>query len=183
MVSSEKTDESPRRRRHLWLVGMMGSGKSSVGLPLAERLGMKFIDTDAGIERDHTASIADLFATHGEPWFRLEEERAVAAIAADPEPAVVATGGGVVLSEMNREAMKATGVVVWLFADLATVIGRVGMGEDRPLIGRANPVASMDHLMVERHDVYLRAADARVSTIDRDVADVVAEVEALWRSS
>lgn len=180
MASPGYHDEG-REHRHLWLIGMMGSGKSSVGRPLSARLGMRFVDTDAGIERDHAASIAELFATHGEPWFRLEEERAVAALAAEPDPAVVATGGGVVLSSASREVMRATGLVVWLFADLATVIGRVGMGEDRPLIGRANPVASMDHLMVDRYDVYSSVADAQISTIDRDVTDVVDEVEAMWQ--
>lgn len=169
-------------RRHLWLVGMMGSGKSSIGAPLAHRLGMDFVDTDAMIRDRFELTIAEIFEQHGEPWFRLEESRIVAELAGDSGPAVVATGGGVVLDASNREQMSATGLVVWLYADLATLIGRVGMAEDRPLIGRANPVASMDQLLVQRYDVYAEAADARVSTIERPVEEVVDEVEQLWHS-
>ena len=168
--------------QHLWLIGMMGSGKSSVGQPLADRLGMSFVDTDARIEHEIGMTISEIFTEHGEPWFRTEEERVLAAIAAGDQAAVVATGGGVVLSDANRTAMLESGLVVWLYADLATLIGRVGMAEDRPLIGRANPVASMDKLLTDRYDRYAGAANGRVSTIDRVIGDVIDEVEALWQS-
>lgn len=161
---------------------MMGSGKSSVGEALADRLGMAFMDTDARIVAEHDMTISEIFANEGEPWFRDEEERILGDVAADGAPTVVATGGGVVLSESNRDTMADTGMVIWLFADLATIIGRVGMAEDRPLIGRANPVASMDQLLTQRYEIYAAAADGRVSTIDRDIADVIDEVEAMWRS-
>lgn len=161
---------------------MMGSGKSSVGAPLADRLGMTYVDTDARIVARHDMTISEIFTREGEPWFRTEEERLIAEVAEDATPAVVATGGGVILSDISRETMHASGLVVWLFADLATIIGRVGMAEDRPLIGRANPVASMDQLMTARYELYSDAADGRVSTIDRDIADVIDEVESLWQS-
>ena len=167
---------------HLWLIGMMGSGKSSVGQPLADRLGMVFVDTDARIEDETGMTISGIFAEHGEPWFRREEERVLGAIASGDTASVVATGGGVVLSEANRQAMHDSGTVVWLYADLATLIGRVGMAEDRPLIGRANPVASMEKLMTDRYDLYAGAADGRVSTIDRELDGVIDEVDALWQS-
>lgn len=168
--------------RHLWLIGMMGSGKSSIGAPLAERLDMGFVDTDAALEIQTGMAISAIFSEHGEPWFREEESRMLTRLAEGDEPHVVATGGGVVLGAANRAAMRNSGLVIWLFADLATLIGRVGLAEGRPLIGRANPVASMDQLLVERYDMYADAADAQVSTIDREIADVMAEVEQLWQS-
>jgi len=161
---------------------MMGSGKSSIGTTLAKRLDLRFADTDALVEQATGMTISAIFDERGEPWFREEEERIVTELATSGDPAVVATGGGVVLSERNRDAMRGSGMVIWLFADLATLIGRVGMAEDRPLIGRANPVASMDHLMVERYDLYSGVAERHVSTIEREIGDVVAEVEELWQS-
>ncbi|MGH9000821.1 MAG: shikimate kinase, partial [Acidimicrobiia bacterium] len=104
---------------HLVLVGMMGSGKSSVGRRLARRLGRSFVDTDQLVEARRGLPIAEIFAADGEAAFRALESSAVAeALGASP-PAVVAFGGGAILDPANRERARAGAVVVWLWADPA----------------------------------------------------------------
>jgi shikimate kinase len=106
----------------LLLVGMMGAGKSTVARLAAARLGWAWVDTDTEVARTAGASIPDLFARHGEPAFRLEESRVLADVLRGDGPLVVSVGGGAVLDEANRAAMRAAGTVVWLRARPETLI-------------------------------------------------------------
>jgi shikimate kinase len=116
----------------VWLVGMMGAGKSSVGPALAARLGVPFLDTDAQIEARAGASVAELFAREGEAGFRARELEAVEACAG--RPAIVALGGGALTRAEVRRHVARQGRVVYLRARPETLAERVGAAEERPLL-------------------------------------------------
>ena len=123
----------------VFLTGFMGAGKTAVGLPLARRLCATFVDLDREIEKEAGARVPEIFARSGEAEFRRLEASALRATA-HHEDAVVATGGGVVESEENREWMRAHGMRVWLKPDFEALLRRVGTGEGRPLF--QNPKAA-----------------------------------------
>src|SRR5947209_17099024 len=128
--------------RSLVLVGMMGSGKTTVGRRLALRLGLPFVDVDQEIVEAAGMPIADIFARHGEAHFRDGERRVVARLLAGG-PRVVATGGGAFMNEATRARMAENSISVWLKADLETLMRRVRRRLTRPLLQTADPVATM----------------------------------------
>ncbi len=134
----------------VYLVGMPGSGKSTVGPELARRLGVSFVELDAEIERAAGSSVREIFADEGEPRFR-ELEAAALVEVAGRDPAVVSCGGGVVLEPANRVTLRATGEVVFLSVALETLRERVPPATDRPLI-RAE--GDLERLFVEREPLY-----------------------------
>jgi 3-dehydroquinate synthase len=119
-------------RATIWLVGLMGAGKSAVGRRLAERLGLPFADSDADVERAAGASITELFAREGEAGFRIRERAAIDAVAG--RAAVVALGGGAIAEPGAAARLAGTGTVIWLRARPATLAARIASGEDRPLL-------------------------------------------------
>jgi shikimate kinase len=137
-------------RRSVVLVGMMGAGKSSVGRRLAARLGMPFVDADTEIEKAAGMRIPDIFATRGEPEFRLGEARVIARLL-DDGPQVLATGGGAVMNAGTRDLIREKGVSVWLKADLDVLLRRTKRRGDRPLADR------LKDLLPEREPVYAQA--------------------------
>jgi shikimate kinase len=168
----------------LVLVGPPTSGKTTVGTALAELLGLPFRDTDADVELLTGQTVADVFVDHGEPHFRLLEERAVARALAEHE-GVLAVGGGAVMSPASRELLGAYrrdgGLVVWLDVDLASAATRAGFNRERPLL-LGNPRATMRVLLAERGPLYAEVATHTVPTGGREPDDVIAEVAALVRS-
>ena len=166
----------------LWLIGMMGSGKSTVGQSLASRTGKPFVDTDLLVEEAAGRSVVDVFEAEGEEAFRSLESDAIraAAVMAD---AVVATGGGAVLLENNIRSMKSTGPVVWLRADPATLAARIGNAPGRPLLVDVDVVGRLTVILEDRRDAYQRAADHTVDTDDFTAEEVVVMVEQLWNAS
>jgi shikimate kinase len=162
----------------LWLIGMMGSGKSTVGPIVAERLGRPFVDLDSEIESGGV-SIAQIFESSGEDAFRDLEESAIARVAGSN--LVVASGGGVVLRPDNVARMRDTGTVIWLDAGPDTLAARVGAGEGRPLLA-GDVVERLRMLAVFRAAAYRAAAHARIATDGVD-PDLVAErVIELWNA-
>jgi shikimate kinase len=166
----------------LWLVGMMGSGKSRVGKVVATRTEADFIDTDTEITRLAGSSITEIFETVGEDRFRDLEERVVAAVVAPWR--VISTGGGVVVRPANIEVMRASGTVIWLRADTETLADRVQSGQGRPLLTDEGPVdAKLAAIFEIRRPLYEAAAHHIVDT-DGLTAESVAEiVEELWLGS
>lgn len=161
---------------HVVLVGLMGSGKSTVGRILADRLGRTLLDTDSMVETRAGRSIRELFAAEGEAAFRdLEAATLVDALATAP-PAVIATGGGVVLREANREALSAAAArVVWLTADVSTLLDRVRSAGHRPLLDD-DPAGTLQRMADERAPLYREVADVVIGVDGRtakDVAEVV----------
>jgi shikimate kinase len=151
--------------RSLVLVGMMGAGKSSIGRKLAQRLGLPFVDADTEIERAAGMSISDIFAEHGEPYFRAGEARVIARLL-DAGPQVLATGGGAFMHPQSRDAIRAKGISVWLKADLDVLMKRIKRRNDRPLLKTDDPGETLRRLMAERDPVY---AEADVTVLSRDV--------------
>ncbi len=109
----------------VFLVGMMGAGKTVVGAEVADLLGWRCLDIDAEIERAAAMSVPELFSTHGESHFRRLEQEAIAAAAGGDEAVVVCAGGGAVLDEQTRAVLRSSGTVVWLRADIDTLVHRV----------------------------------------------------------
>jgi shikimate kinase len=165
--------------RTLWLVGMMGSGKTTVGQRVAERFGMPLVDLDDDIVVSAGMSIPEIFAQKGETTFRALEREAVLARAG--ESCVIACGGGAVLDEANRNAMRESGLVVWLDAPSGVLAGRVGTGEGRPLLA-GDPVRRLEEVAAARRHLYEDVAHVRVDA-SASIEDVSADVEAAWTGS
>jgi shikimate kinase len=152
-------------RRSVVLVGMMGAGKSTIGRRLAARLHLPFQDADAEIELAHAGmTIPEIFASHGEPYFRDGEARVIARLL-DNGPGVLATGGGAFMREETRKRIRDKAVSVWLKADAETILKRVKRRADRPLLQTADPAATIGRLIEERHPVY-QLADIIVASRD-----------------
>jgi shikimate kinase len=157
------------------LVGMMGSGKTTVGHALARRLGWAMIDTDAEIVQVTGMTIPDIFATHGEAWFRAKESEVLSDCLRLETPAVLSLGGGTVLAEHNRSLLRSWADVVWLRASLATLTTRVGSGAGRPVLA-GDPAGVLARLLSERGPVYAEVAGLVVDVDDRPTRSVVSEV-------
>jgi len=145
-----------RLLRTVTLVGMMGSGKTAVGRALAARLRVRFVDSDEEIERAAAASISEIFERDGEGFFRDREAEVIARLLGGPA-VVLSTGGGAFLAERNRRAIAASGVAVWLDADLPLLWDRVRHKTTRPLLRTADPKATLGALHAERVPVYALA--------------------------
>jgi shikimate kinase len=164
--------------RPVVLVGMMGSGKSTIGRRLAARLHLPFLDADHEIEAAAGMSIADIFSTHGEPYFRDGEARVIARLL-DSGPCVLATGGGAFMREDTRQRIAARGISLWLKADGDVILKRVKRRADRPLLQTADPAATIDRLIAERSPMYA-LADLAISSRDVPHEKIVDEcVDAL----
>jgi shikimate kinase len=156
------------------MVGLMGCGKSAVGRRLAAKLGLPFVDADEEIEKAAGKSIEDIFAEHGEAYFR-EGERKVLARLLRSGPQVLATGGGAFMNAETRAAIAQSGVSVWLKAELPLLVRRVAKRSNRPLLKTGNPEVVMQNLMDARYPVY---AQADITVESRDVPHelIVAEI-------
>jgi 5-deoxy-5-amino-3-dehydroquinate synthase len=162
------------------LVGMMGSGKSTVGRELAASLGVRFVDLDALVVERTGRAIADIFATDGEPAFRSAEVDALTAAFTASSPGVIACGGGIVETATARELLADPAIrVVWLDAPTDVLSRRVGDGASRPMLS-GRPVAdALAELSGRRSGWYGEVADLRIDTTDRSPADIATEI-ARW---
>ncbi len=151
-------------RRSVVLVGMMGAGKSTIGRRLATRLRLPFLDADIEIEAAASMSIPDIFATHGEPYFRDGEARVIARLL-DNGPAVIATGGGAFMREETRNRIRDKAVSIWLKADADVIMKRVKRRADRPLLQTEDPAATVSRLLEAREPVY-QSADLTIWSRD-----------------
>jgi shikimate kinase len=143
---------------NVYLVGMPGSGKSSVGRALAPLLSLPFVDLDEEVEQQSGRTVAEIFESGGEGVFRLAESRALAAVAAGGG-SVVACGGGIVLDPSNRAVLASSGVAVYLEAPLKTLRARVGDGGGgRPLL-KGDPEAELEALLRNREELYRSVAE------------------------
>ena len=137
----------------LVLVGLMGSGKTTIGRRLAARLDVPFVDADDEVERAAGCSIADMFEVHGEAAFREGEKRVIARLLEGP-PGVMATGGGAFMNEETREKIKELGISIWLRADLDVLVRRCGRRDDRPLLKDGDMRETLENLIDQRYPVY-----------------------------
>jgi shikimate kinase len=167
-------------RRSIVLIGLMGAGKTAVGKRLAAQLEMPFTDADNEIELAAGESVTEIFANHGEPYFREGEARVIARLLKGG-PQVLATGGGAYMNAGTRANIKEGGISVWLKAELPILLNRVRRRDHRPLLAGRDPETVMRELMETRYPVY---AEADITVQSRDVAhEVIVEeiVEVLGR--
>ena len=163
-------------RRSIVLVGMMGAGKTTVGRRLAARLRLTFVDADCEIERAAGKTIPEIFADHGEPYFRDGERRVVARLL-EGGPQVLATGGGAFMDAGTRAAVARSAVSVWLRADADVLMRRVRRRPNRPLLQTADPEATLRRLIDERYPVYA-LADLTITSRDAPHEAIVDEIMA-----
>jgi shikimate kinase len=131
-VLHSKASNATQATERFFLVGFMGTGKTTLGRQVAERMGLPFVDLDERIERATGMSVPEIFAREGEDGFRRRESEALLELVEKPEQSVVATGGGAFIAEANRLLMKSAGVVVWLDVPIGEILARIEGGE-RPL--------------------------------------------------
>lgn len=162
------------------LIGPSGAGKSEIGARLAEALNRPLVDTDALVVEKEGRSIVEIFEQDSESGFRSMESEAVAQAAATPE-AVVACGGGVVLDQANVEALRSSGVVVYLKTNAQVAADRLASAGDRPLLNGRPVPEGMATLISERRELYEKAADVTVDA-NRNPQDVVDTIMGLWES-
>ncbi len=160
--------------RSIVLVGMMGSGKTSVGKRLAAALGLPFVDADAEIETAAGMTIAEIFARHGEAYFRDGERRVVSRVLGEAQR-VVATGGGAYMNAATREKIGERGISIWLKADADVLLRRVRKRVNRPLLSVDDQEQTLRRLIDERYPVYA-LADFCVVSRDLPHDAVIAEI-------
>lgn len=160
--------------RPIVLTGFMGSGKSTVGRFLAQQLGCPLIDLDGVVEASAGCKINEIFAAEGEAAFRRLESDCLRQVLQQGR-AVIATGGGAVISAENRRLMRSSGIVVNLDASLEQTISRLRGSTHRPLFNGDNPEARLAALLEDRRQFY-EDADIRIDTDGKSVEDVAAEI-------
>jgi len=174
------------KRSSVYLVGMMGAGKTTVGRLLARRLKLRFLDSDHEIERRCGAAVPLIFDIEGEDGFRARESAVLAELTA-LEGVVLATGGGAVLAEDNRRRLAACGAVVYLRAQPEDLYERVRQDRNRPLLATADPLARLRALYLERDPLYRSVADLVVDTgrqsVQALVGTLIDQLGDRWRAS
>jgi len=159
----------------IFLIGPMGSGKSTVGRALAKKIGYEFLDSDREIEGRCGVDIPTIFDYEGEIGFRDREERIIDELSAR-QKLVLATGGGSVLRESSRDRLKSRGYVVLLSVDIEEQMRRVGSDSNRPLLKADDPKSILRKLMEERAPIYKSVADVEISTDSRRMYHVVSRI-------
>lgn len=178
MSASEHKPEERRGRisGNIFLVGLMGAGKTSVGRRLARRLGKTFFDCDEEIEHATGVRVPVIFEIEGEAGFRAREAKILAELVLRSE-IVLATGGGAVLSEENRRLLAENGVVVYLRAGAADLWQRTRHDRNRPLLQTGEPHARLEQLFAERDPLYRGIADIIVDTGSQSLGSLTQRLE------
>ena len=161
---------------HIFLVGMMGAGKSTLGRALAHRLGRPFIDTDKVLVERTGVPVATIFEVEGEAGFRRRESALLAEVAGEGDEFVIATGGGMVLDPDNRRFMREHGRVIYLRARLDSLWERTRHDTTRPLLAAPDPRAVLAQLLEKRDPLYREAAHVIVDTGSQSASTAVNRV-------
>ena len=156
--SNRQGDGRKLQSGNLILVGMMGSGKTTMGRALAKHLGKVFVDSDEEIQKRTGVTIPHIFDIEGETGFRQRETAAIRDLV-ERDNMVLATGGGAVLAEQSRELMRQNGIVIYLKANVHDLWQRTRHDRNRPLLQTADPYAKLTELFQQRDPLYLQVAD------------------------
>jgi len=166
---------------NIFLVGMMGAGKTTVGRALATRMKREFVDTDRLLVDRTGVPVATVFEIEGEDGFR-RRESAVLQEVCEQDERVVATGGGIVLSEENRRVMRESGTVIYLRARLESLWERTRHDSSRPLLATPDPRGRLEELLSQREPLYRQAAHIVVDSGPQSATTLVNRVLAALRS-
>jgi shikimate kinase len=177
-ASGQKSAAREHIPGNIFLVGMMGAGKTSMGKLLAKHLGKAFYDCDHEIERTTGVKVAVIFEIEGESGFRAREARTLAELVQRTD-IVLATGGGAVLSPDNRKLLAGNGVVVYLRAAPADLWRRTRHDKNRPLLRTTDPLARLEQLYAERDPLYREVADIIVDTGSQSLGSLAHRLEQL----
>ncbi|HEX8372136.1 MAG TPA: shikimate kinase [Chthoniobacterales bacterium] len=158
--------------RNIILVGLMGTGKSSLARILSRRTGALLIDTDVEIEKRESRKIAAIFAESGEAYFRTLETELLREYQ-EKNGCIISTGGGIVITEENRRLLPDLGLVVWLHASLDVIFGRVSKNNHRPLLRTADPKSTLQELFELREPWYREVAHLQVDTGENNRTEAV----------
>jgi len=167
--------------RSIVLVGMPGSGKSSIGRRLGQRLGLDFSDADAEIEAAANMTIPEIFQSRGEADFRKGEQKVIVRLL-ENGPQVIATGGGAFMNADTRARIKEKGISIWLKADVETLLKRVKRKSNRPLLQNADPEGTLRNLLAAREAAYAEA-DLTITSCEVPHENVVEDIVNLLNAS
>ena len=163
------------QKPNVYLIGLMGSGKTSIGKILAKRIGMGFMDLDDEIVKDEKCSISEIFDKFGEKKFRhLENEKLLSTLGIDNY--VISTGGGIIMNEDNVKIMKENGCVIHLDIDLTTQLLRIKNKKNRPLLNRGNEKKILLEMRKERNHIYKKVATVSIDTSNKKRNEIVSEM-------
>jgi shikimate kinase/3-dehydroquinate synthase len=168
--------------QNVYLVGLMGAGKTTIGRQLARALGMRFVDSDHEIESRTGASIPWIFEIEGEPAFRRREAEVIRDLTSR-RGIVLATGGGAILNDANRALLKERGTVIYLRASINSILARTAHDKNRPLLQTADPRKKLEELLAQREPLYMEMADLVIDTgrpnVQSMVQTIVNQLDAL----
>jgi len=162
-------------KKNIIFVGLMGSGKTTIGKHISKALEMDFLDTDHAIEAKTGVNIATIFELEGEEGFRLREQNLLMDII-DQKKMVIATGGGIVLREKNRQILQKLGRVVYLRSNLKDLILRLKDDNTRPLIQNVDLAKKFNDLIKEREPLYMEIADFIINTNNKKINEIKKEL-------
>ena len=161
---------------NIFIVGLMGSGKTSIGKLLAKRTGRLFIDTDSEIIKESGMTITEIFNKFGENYFR-DLEYKVLSKAKLIENHVISTGGGIILKLENIKIMKNSGTIIFLDIDVETQLSRVKNKKNRPLLGGDNMIGNLVNIKKERDYIYKNISDYIISISKKNKSEIVGEIQ------
>ncbi len=161
-----------KQKQNIFLIGPMGAGKTTMGRQIAKRLNMDFEDSDHVIEECTGVDIPLIFEIEGERGFRKRETTVIDALTKTTQ-LVLATGGGAVLAEENRQFLRNRGLVIYLHSDIKHLLERVSHDRNRPLLQTANPAATLKEIMKIREPLYRDTADIVINTGQQSIRAVV----------
>ena len=160
---------------NIYLIGLMGAGKTTIGRQLAKALQLPFYDSDKAIEEQTGVDIPTIFEYEGEEGFRAREQNMIAELT-QIDGIVLATGGGAILREANRKALTENGFVVYLQCSVDKILQRTKRDTQRPLLNTVNPRERIEKLFSEREPVYLSCADFKIETSSMQSKTVVQNI-------
>ena len=159
----------------LLIIGPMASGKSTIGLKLANRLNLDFVDTDQQVEDRAGAEISWIFDIEGESGFRIREEEVLKEVCLNDE-IVISTGGGIIMEKNNRKLISESGVVIYLEVSIQTQLERTLMDKSRPLLDSKDKEQTLKNLKKQRTPLYEEIANITIEAGDRSNNQVVEEI-------